>query len=419
MEIQEASSLSAVPPKHSVLSAFRHKNFRTFFTGQTISLIGTWSQSLALSWLVWRMTHSAAWLGVIGFTVQFPMLIFGLPGGWAADRFDRRRSLLLMQILCMLQATLLAALTLAGAVTLWQVFALSVMLGTVYAFEFPLRQSFVMDMVGKRDLLNAVSLNAGMIHATRAVGPVAAGAIIAWKGEGICFLFNAATFLALIVALMMIDPKSLIPTKQGSSAIFSSIHEGLSFMRRQPHARMGLILTAAVSVIGMSYIPLMPIYADVIFKGGSVELGWMMGSSGVGALLGAIWLAGRGSSERLLTLSAAAAVLFSMALMAFSQMPSIWLGLPLLSAVGFFATVHFSCINTLLQQKVPDNLRGRAMSIFTTIAMGLAPFGILVAGFLAQKIGAPHTALALGFFCMVSSAAIWVKARALDDGGKG
>ncbi len=416
MEIEESAPIKAGPLSHPTLSAFRHKNFRLFFTGQTISLVGTWSQSLALSWLVWRLTKSAAWLGIIGFTVQFPMLLFGLPGGWAADRFDRLRSLTLMQTLCMLQAILLAALTLMGLVTLWQVFALSVMLGTVYAFEFPLRQSFVMDMVGKRDLLNAVSLNAAMIHATRVAGPVAAGAVIAWKGEGVCFLFNAATFLALIAALCMINRAELVPAPSERTTMLRSIGEGLGFMKRQPHARMGLILTAFVSVIGMSYIPLMPIFADVIFKGGSVELGWMMGSSGTGALLGALWLAGRRSAERLLTLSAAAAVLFSITLIAFSQMPSISLGLPLLGAVGFFVTIHYSSVNTLLQQKVPNNLRGRAMSIFTTIAMGLAPFGILAAGFTAKFIGAPKTLLILGVLSLIPSAAIWTRARILDDG---
>ncbi|HPQ80211.1 MAG TPA: MFS transporter [bacterium] len=416
MEIQEAAPLSPTRKLHPALSAFRHRNFRIFFTGQTVSLIGTWSQSLALSWLVWRITHSPAWLGVIGFTVQFPMLLFGLAGGWAADRFDRRYSLILMQTLCMLQAIVLAALTLSNMVTLWQIFSLSVMLGIVYAFEFPLRQTFVMDMVGKRDLLNAVSLNAGMIHSTRIAGPVAAGAIVAWKGEGICFLFNALTFLSLIAALAMIDPKSLIPAQREPSNMFSSIREGLGFMNRQPKAKMGLILTAAVSIIGMSYIPLMPIYADLIFDRGSVGLGWLMGSSGAGALLGALWLAGRSSSEKLLTLSCAAATLFSVALMVFSQMPSIWLGMPLLSAVGFFATIHYSTINTLLQHNVPDKLRGRAMSIFTTIAMGLAPFGILTSGLTAKFLGAPTTALLLGTGCLIASTAIWIKARAIDEG---
>lgn len=407
---------SPAPARFSTFSALRHRNFRIFFTGQSISLIGTWSQGLALSWLVWRLTHSAAWLGIIGFTVQIPMLFFGLPGGWAADRFDRRRSLLLMQTLCMLQAILLAGLTLWGTITLWQVFALSMMLGTVYAFEFPLRQSFVMDMVGKRDLLNAVSLHAAMLHATRALGPMAAGAIVAWQGEGICFLFNAATFLALIAALLMIDRKALIPTRADPAAMGHSIREGLRFMRRQPHERLGLTLTAVVSVVGMSYIPLMPIYADRVYSGGSVELGWMMGASGVGALLGALWLAGRRSGERLLTLSAGAAVLFSVAIVVFSQMPRIWLAMPLLAAMGFFATVHFSSLNTLIQQKVPDHLRGRAMSIFTMFAMGFAPFGILAAGFLAKLLGAQITTLILGLGCLVPCAAIWVKARILDDG---
>lgn len=411
MEFQQVPA-TAVPAGHPTLSAFRHRTFRLYFFGQLISLFGTWSQSLAISWLVWRLTHSPAWLGIISFTIQFPMLLFGLPGGWAADRFDRRRTLALMQGLCMLQAILLGWLTITGKITLWQVVALSAMLGTIYAFEFPLRQSFIADMVGKGDLLNAVSLNSAMFHGTRILGPTAAGFIVAWKGEGVCFFLNAATFLFLIGALLLISGRELIPVKPESASIVSSISEGLAFALKMPETRLALILTGIVAPFGMAYIALLPIFADRIYYGGAMELGWMMGASGIGAFLGALWLAGRRSQKRLLVLAAGVSVLFSLAIIVFSRLPTILTALPMLAVAGFFITIHFSAINTLLQQDVPDHMRGRMMSVFTTVAMGISPFGFLLAGFIAREIGAPMTMTLFGAICLVASSVIWVKARA-------
>ncbi|MFH0798928.1 MAG: MFS transporter [Pseudomonadota bacterium] len=413
MELQEISSLP-VEIKHPTFHAFRHRNFRLFFAGQSISLIGTWSQSLAISWLVWRLTHSAAWLGIIGFAIQFPMLILGLPGGVAADRFDRLRSLTLMQVLCMLQAVILSVLTLFGVVRLWEVVVLSAMLGAVYSFEFPIRQSFVMDMVGRNDMLNAASLNAAMFHGMRIVGPMAAGFIVAWKGEGVCFLFNAATFLALIVALMMVDRKELVHVRAESAPMFDSIRGGIRHMMGEPHTKTALLLVAVISVVGMPFVNLLPIFADSIFGGRSVALGWLMGASGAGALSGALWLAKRRTSKGLLTLSARSATIFSLSTIAFSQLKVIWAASVALAVSGFFLTMVVSSVNTLIQHGTPDHLRGRMMSLFTIAFMGLAPFGSLVGGFVAQEIGAPLTVAACGAACTLAGAAIWIKARSLD-----
>lgn len=399
--------------EQSLLKAFHHKNFLLFFVGQSISLIGTWSQTLAISWLVWRLTSSAVWLGAIGFMLQIPMLILGIPGGVIADRYDRLRLLTLAQILCMIQAVLLAMLTIFGIVKLWEVVILSVFLGSVYAFEFPLRQAFVMDMVGKKDLLNAVSLNAAMIHGTRIAGPVAAGVIVAWKGEGTCFLFNAATFIALISALLVMDRSKLIIVKTEHKSFRHSISEMFLHSRSEPNSRFSLILVGVVTLFGFPYVTLLPIFADRVYGGGAVYLGWLMGASGTGALLGALWLARRRTSSRLILLSCKTAILFSAAIILFSQQKSIWMALPTLALAGFFLTITFSGTNTILQHHAPDHLRGRMMSMYTIAFMGFTPFGSLIGGFLAHFLGAPYAMSLCGACCFILCGFIFLKVKKL------
>ncbi|MFA4874644.1 MAG: MFS transporter [bacterium] len=413
-ELREAASLP-IEATRGIWRAFRHRNFNLFFFGQLISMIGTWSQTLALSWLVWQLTHSAIWLGVIGFTIQFPILVFGLPGGAMADRFDRLRSLTLMQTLCMLQALALAALTIMGRIELWQVVALSFALGSVYSFEFPIRQAFVMDIVGKRDLLNAVSMTAAMFHFTRILGPTVAGAIVAWKGEGICFLFNAATFLALITALAFVDRSKMQPVKRASEPLGRAIMEGLRHMSSVPAAKLSLVLVAVLAGIGMQFTTLMPIFADKVYGGGAVQLGWLMGASGIGALSGAFWLARRASSERLLLLAAVSGVIFSLSLIAFGIVPTILAALPILVIMGLCLTLAFSSVGTLLQHRTPDHLRGRMMSLFTITFMGVGPFGSILAGVLAKAIGAQITLAACGAFCLMVGLFVLYRARSIDS----
>ncbi len=412
MEIRE--SARADEPKLSrALAAFRHRNFRLFYIGQSISLIGTWSQTIALSWLVWRLSGSSFWLGFTGFAVQIPMLLFGLVGGAAADRFDRHRALIITQSLCMIQAVTLAILTITGVVTLPQVIGLAFFLGIVYAFEFPQRQAFVMDMVGKRDLLNAISLSAAMLHATRIVGPVAAGFIVGLAGEGICFAFNAATFVALIVALLTIDRSTLIHQHKRKEPFFAAIREGLAYMIREPSVKLALAIMATVSVAGFPFVALMPIFADEVYGGGAMQLGWLMGASATGALAGAGVLAYIRDTDGLLLLSGKATCAFGLALIVFSRLTEIWMGMAVLVLIGFSLTLIFAPINTLLQHTAPDHLRGRMMSLFTISFMGMAPFGSLFGGTAAKFIGAPNTILVGASICLLFGIFAWGEARGL------
>ena len=414
METREASTVP-IYARHAMLRAFRHRNFRLFFAGQSISLIGTWSQTVAISWLVWRLTGEPFWLGFVGFAIQIPMLLFGLVGGACADRLDRLRALTILQALCMAQAIALATLTLTGVVSLWHVIALAFFLGVVYAFEFPPRQAFVMDMVGKRELLNAVSLNAAILHSTRIVGPVAAGFIVGLAGEGICFAFNAATFLALIAALLMIDRRELIAQRKQAETFWEAVLAGVRYMLREPSVKLALVVVATVSIAGFPFVALMPIFADQVYGGGAIQLGWLMGASATGALAGALILARIQNTEGLLTLCSKATCLFGVSLFVFSRMDQLWLAMAVLVAVGFSLTLIFSPINTLLQHTAPDHLRGRMMSMFTIAFLGMAPFGSLAGGVAARSIGAPDTVAAGATICFVLGLAAWAKARGMKQ----
>lgn len=409
IELQEAAETTVPKDEHGVWRAFRHGNFKLFFWGQLISMIGTWSQTLALSWLVWRLTSSALWLGIINFAMQIPMLFLGLPGGVAADRYDRHRMLTLMQALCMLQALILAGLTLTGRIELWHVVLLSTTLGVVYAFEFPIRHAFVMDLVGKRDLLNANALASGMFHLTRMLGPTVAGIIVAWKGEGICFLFNAATFLFLIAALWRMDRSKILRVHHEPQPLIRSILEGLRHVRALQGVAAALLVVVLVSAIGMQYTTLLPMFADVVFGGGAVQLGWLMGASGAGSLLAAFLLARRRSQERLMTLASVSAIAFSVSLIAFGLTRWLLPSLGILFLMGLTLTLTFSCIGTFLQHRSPDHLRGRMMSLYSITFMGFGPFGSLLAGLAAREIGAPLTVAISGIICL--PVGFWVLMR--------
>jgi MFS family permease len=414
MEIREASTVP-VYVRYPILRAFKHRNFRIFFAGQSISSIGTWSQAVAIYWLVWRLTGEPFWLGFVGFAIQIPMLMFGLVGGACADRLDRLRALTILQTLCIAQAIALATLTFTGVVRLWHVMALAFFLGVVNAFELPPRQAFVMDMVGKRDLLNAVSLNAAMLHSSRIVGPVAAGFIVGLAGEGMCFAFNAATFLALIAALLMIDRDTLIIPRRQAESFWQAVWAGLHYILREPSAKLALVVLATISIAGFPFVALMPIFADKIYGGGAIQLGLLIGASATGALLGALTLARIQDTDGLLVLCSKAACFFGVSLFIFSRMEQLWLGMATLLLVGFSSTIIFWPINTLLQHVAPDHLRGRMMSLFTIAFMGMAPFGSLAAGIAARWIGAPNTVAAGAIICLVLGIIAWTKARGMKQ----
>ncbi|MGD0498979.1 MAG: MFS transporter [Bryobacteraceae bacterium] len=392
----------------ATLRALRYRNFRLFFSGQLISLIGTWMQNLAQAWLVYRLTGSSVLLGAVGFTGHIPVFLLSPVGGMAADRLNRRHVVIGTQTAAMLLAFALAALTLTGTVRIWQIFVLAALLGAVNAFDIPARQSFFVEMVGKTDLMNAIALNSSMFNASRVVGPAIAGILVASIGEGWCFFANAASYIAVIVGLLMMR----LPPKQPAGAAaspFAHMAEGFRFVVRNAPVHSILVLLAFVSFTGMPYTVLMPIFADSILHGGPRALGWLLGATGVGALTGALRLASRTDVEGLGRWVAVYASGFGACLTAFALSRNVWLSGAILVLVGFCLMTQSGSSNTLLQSMVPDRLRGRVMSIYSMMFMGMAPFGSLAAGAAASKIGAPATVAAGGVICVAAAAVFWLR----------
>ncbi len=384
--------------------ALRHRNFQLFFAGQAISLIGTWMQTVAQSWLVYRMTGSALLLGTVGFASQIPVFIMAPIGGIVADRNNRRRVVIGTQITSMILAAVLAFLTLSGRIQVWQIMAIAAGLGVVNAFDIPARQAFLIDMVGREDLLNAIALNSSMFNGARIIGPAIAGILVASIGEGWCFFANAVSYIAVIVGLLLMrieHPANL--ANQGSP--LENVLEGFAFVRNTGPVRSILLLLGVVSFVGMPYAVLMPVFADKILHGGARGLGILMGATGVGALFGAASLATRVGVKGLGKLIALAAGGFGISLILFSSSKIFWLSTVLLVPVGFCMMVQMASSNTLIQAMVPDKLRGRVMSFYSMMFMGMAPLGALSAGALAHHLGAPWTVAMGGAACI--AAAIW------------
>jgi MFS family permease len=384
------------------LRAFRHRDFRLFFAGQLTSLVGTWMQTVAQSWLVYRLTGSATLLGIVGFSSQFPVLILAPIAGAVADRYPRRRSMLAIQTAAMLLAFPLAALTLSNRIQVWHIIVLAVLLGIVNAFDIPVRQSFVAEMVGRDDLINAIALNSSMMNGARIIGPAIAGVVVAAVGEGWCFLLNGLSYLAVIIGLLFITSGKQVPHEDQGSHL-EAILEGFRFVVHTQPVRTLLMLIGVVSLMGMPYSVLMPIFADHILNGGAKALGVLMGFSGVGALLGAVTLAGRQGLRGLGTWVMLACGGFGMSLILFSLSRTFWLSTVLLVPVGFCMMVQLASSNTLVQSMVPDRLRGRVMAVYSMMFMGLAPFGALFAGVLANHLGAPLTVATGGAACIVGA----------------
>ncbi|MGB9256825.1 MAG: MFS transporter, partial [Candidatus Korobacteraceae bacterium] len=374
--------------------ALRHRNFQLFFAGQLISLIGTWMQTVAQSWLVYRMTGSAFLLGAVGFSSQIPVFIMAPVGGIVADRLNRQRIVISTQTASMILAGILAALTLTHRVQVWQIMVLASLLGVVNAFDIPARQAFLIDMVGREDLMNAIALNSSMFNGARVIGPAVAGILVASIGEGWCFFANAVSYLAVIAGLLLmriVHPAKL--ATQGSP--LENVLEGFAFARNTGPVRAILLLLGVVSFVGMPYTVLMPVFADQILHGGARGLGILMGATGIGALLGAVSMAARVGIKGLGKVIAMCAGGFGLSLALFSFSRIFWLSTLLLVPVGFFMMVQMASSNTLIQSMVPDRLRGRVMSVYSMMFMGMAPFGALSAGSVAHHLGAPWT-VALG-----------------------
>ncbi|MGA2374783.1 MAG: MFS transporter [Candidatus Sulfotelmatobacter sp.] len=373
--------------------ALRHRNFQLFFSGQLISLIGTWMQSVAQSWLVYRMTGSALLLGSVGFASQVPVFLFAPLGGIAADRFDRRYIVIATQTVSMLLAFILAALTLFHKVQVWHVFVLASLLGIVNAFDIPGRQSFLVDMVGKEDLMNAIALNSSMFNGARVIGPAIAGILVAKIGEGWCFFANAVSYIAVIIGLLLM--RVISPLRAAMASPLEHMMEGFRFVNQTAPIRALLLLLGLVSLVGMPYVVLMPIFADQILHGGARGLGILMGATGVGALLGALTLAFREGVKGLGRWVAWCCAGFGASLIIFALSRTFWVSVILLLPVGYCMMLQMACSNTLIQVMVPDALRGRVMAVYSMMFMGMAPIGALFGGALAERLGAPHT-IAIG-----------------------
>ncbi|MFZ0285761.1 MAG: MFS transporter [Terriglobales bacterium] len=389
----------------ATLRALRHRNFQLFFSGQLISLIGTWMQTVAQAWLVYRLTGSSLLLGAVGFASQFPVFLVAPLGGIVADRYHRQRVVIATQVFSMILALILAGLTLTGVVQVWHIFVLSALLGVVNAFDIPGRQAFLVDMVGKEDLMNAIALNSSMFNGARIIGPAIAGILVARIGEGWCFFTNGVSYIAVIVGLWMmrVSPPSYADHRVSP---WEHIIEGFRFVSRTAPIRALLLLLGLVSLVAMPYTVLMPIFADRILHGGARELGILMGATGVGALLGALTLAAKTGVHGLGRWVAFSCGAFGVSLILFSFSHNFWLSTALLLPVGFFMMLEMSASNTLIQAMVPDHLRGRVMAVYSMMFMGLAPFGALFAGALADRLGAPIT-VAMGAVAAVGGAALF------------
>ena len=385
------------------MRALKHRNFQLFFSGQLISLTGTWMQTVAQSWLVYRLTGSSLLLGSVGFASQIPVFLMAPVGGMAADRVNRQRIVIATQVASMILAIVLALLTLTHMVKVWHIFVLAALLGVVNAFDIPGRQSFLVDMVGREDLMNAIALNSSMFNGARVVGPAIAGILVAKIGEGWCFFANGVSYIAVIVGLLMMRVDC--PARSKSDSPLEDIIEGFSWVSHTGPIRALLLLLGVVSLVGMPYTVLMPVFADHILHGGAKGLGILMGFTGIGALFGALTLALRTGIKGLSKLISICCAGFGVSLIAFAFSKLFWLSASLLIPVGFFIMLQMACSNTLIQAMVPDALRGRVMAVYSMMFMGMAPFGALLGGALADRLGAPITVATGGLASIVG--AIW------------
>jgi len=365
-------------------------------------LIGTWMQRIAMWWLVYRLSNSPFLLGVVGFAGQIPIFLLTPFAGVLADRMNRRRVLVITQTLAMMQAFILALLVLAGAIAVWHIISLSIFLGVIDAFDMPVRQSFIVEIVETRDLGNAIALNSSIVNSAQLLGPSIAGILIGSMGEGMCFLLNGISYLFVIVSLLAMKIASKKMETQNTH-VLKGIRDGFSYAFGSTPIKSILLLLALVSLIGMPFRVLMPVFAKDILHGGPHTLGFLMGSSGLGALGGSIYLASRKNVLGLEKWIPLAVSVFGIGLIAFSLSRIFWLSLFLILLASFGMMVQFSSSNTVLQTIVDEDKRGRVMSFYAMALRGMAPFGSLLAGGLAGKIGAPNTLIVGGVSCFLGA----------------
>lgn len=383
--------------------ALRHRNFKLFFAGQGISLIGTWMTRLATAWLVYQLTHSALMLGVVSFSGQIVSFVLGPFAGVWVERLNRRRLLVGTQSAAALQSLTLAALTLSHYITLGDIIALSFLQGVINALDMPGRQSFLIRMVeDRRDLGNAIALNSSMVNAARLIGPAIAGVIVASIGEGWCFLIDGISYFAVIASLLLMHIRAETVTRKAGD-MFEQIREGWEYVRTFRPIRSILALLTILSLMGYSYNVLLPIFAGRVLGGGATTLGWLTGAAGCGALVSAISLALRKSVAGLVNMLQVAAAVLGGALILLGFSHTLWLSLPLMVFIGFGFIQAAAISNTVIQTLVAEDKRARVMSYYMMAFFGAAPLGSLLAGFLAHQIGAPATVVISGTFCVAGS----------------
>ena len=393
----------------TLLRALRSRNYRLFVAGQSVSLVGTWMQQVAMSWLVYRLTGSAFLLGVVGFTSQVPTFLLAPVAGVLADRWNRRRLLMATQTLAMFQAALLASAVLSGVVQVWHIIVLSLLLGVVNAFDIPIRQSFVVELVsGPEDLGNAIALNSSMVNGARLIGPTVAGLLVASAGEGVCFVLNSASYLAVLLALaaMRLAPRAQLLKPRRNALL--ELREGFDYVRGFGPIRSILLLIALVSLTGMPYAVLVPVFAKEILHGGAHTFGFLMTAGGCGAFAGTVYLASRESVVGLGRIIVRAALLFAAGVAGFALSSNLLLSLAALAVAGFGSMTLIASCNTVLQTILEEDKRGRVMSFFTVAFMGMTPFGSFGAGTMAGIVG-PRDTILLGAACCLAGTAVFAR----------
>ncbi|HUY94048.1 MAG TPA: MFS transporter [Terracidiphilus sp.] len=393
--------------------ALRHRNFRLFFGGQSISLIGTWMTRLATAWLVYRLTKSAILLGTVGFVGQIPTFLLAPFAGVVVDRIDRRKVLVWTQTLAMVQSLALAVLTLSHRITITEILVLSAFQGTINAFDMPGRQSFMIRMVEERgDLSNAIAINSSMVNLARLIGPSLAGLVIAATNEGWCFLIDGISYIAVIASLLMMRITHE-QTHHHGATMLEQMRQGWQYVAASLPIRSILMLFCVISLMGWPFTVLMPIFAARVLHGGPHTLGFLMGAVGVGSLISALSLVMRRSVRGLTKMIPLAATVFGLGLIAFGLSRNLWLSMGMMLVAGFGMMQGLTSSNTILQTLVDEKMRGRVMSYYTMAFVGMAPFGSLLAGGLAHAIGAPRTVIVSGVACIAGSLWFWTRLTAI------
>ena len=398
----------------ATFSAFRHRNFRLFYAGQSLSVVGLWMHGIAQGWLVLELTDSAFYVGLVNALTRVPIMLLSLYAGVVVDRMEKRKLIMVCQLVAMGLTFLLSWLAYSGAVQLWHVIVVNVLVGVSFAFEIPARQAFIIDLVGKEDLTNAVALNSSSFNASRIVGPAIAGILIASFGVAICFFINAVSFGFSLVALAMLtlSPKEKRPV--GGSAWFE-MKEGLNFVRKEPTILPLIGMIATLAMFAFPYEVLLPVFARDVMEYGAREYGWMVSASGVGALVGALGLAtvaSRVSRGRLVVNSA---MVFGASIIALSFTRSVFVAIAVLVGAGFSMILTTSTTNILLQMLSPDNYRGRVMSVYTWAFLGVSPFGAMFSGWIAEHFGVPVAFAVGGTVVMLVAAALALRSKTLVE----